>query len=394
MKVSLLPASMLLGIAFILNGAPGRAQARPASTPLPPSMMPSTLPSAVAPSTVAPSIVPSTSPSIVPAAMPAANVPIGGDVANSALKAGDRLRIVVVGFPDLSGEQSISTEGTIQLPMAGAIAIAGLDSTVAVESIQTALKPYVRRPQVGLSVLGVSPLRITVTGEVLQPGPRLLDPARLKTTDANNNNNFLQSGTNRLVTLSDAIGLAGGITPQADLQNVVIRRWVPSGAPVGQQRQYRQAELKVDLWQAIKQGDLTADARLQDGDEIVVPMAQISSGDRQKLLTSTFAPNRITVQVVGEVQRPGPVEIAPNSGVSQAIGSAGGLTRDAKKDQIALFRVSAAGKLESQNFDFVKDSGSLQTGDLIVVGKKGSSSVIDFLGRVLSPLGSIFYLLK
>jgi polysaccharide biosynthesis/export protein len=363
MKTFALSGCVALGVVFTFNSGLGGAMAQ---TPSP------------------------ATPAISEVRPPSTSGPATTGLVGSALKAGDRLRIIVVGFPDLSGEQSITTEGTIQLPMAGHIIVRGLDSPAAVETIQTALKPYVRRPQVGLSVLSVSPLRISVTGEVLQPGPRLLDPAKLKPTDING----LQSGTGRPVTLSDALGLAGGITPNADLQNVVIRRWVAQVSPTSKQLQTKQTELKVDLWQAIKQGDLVADAPLQDGDEVVVPTAKNGNGDRQRLLTSTFAPSRITVQVVGEVQRPGPIDIAPNSGVSQAIGSAGGLTPYAKKNQVALFRVSPEGKLESQKFDFGKDSGSLQNGDLIVVGKKGSSSIIDFLGRVLSPLGSIFFLLK
>jgi polysaccharide biosynthesis/export protein len=148
------------------------------------------------------------------------------------------------------------------------------------------------------------------------------------------------------------------------------------------------------LWQALKEGDLMADVHLRDGDEIRVPVGMVGGADRQKLLTSTVAPTRIVVQVVGEVQRPGQVEIAPSSGVSQAIGAAGGPTRDAKGNAIALFRASAEGKLESQKFDFGKDSGALQNGDLIVVGQKGSSRFLDVLGKILSPLGTIFYLLK
>jgi polysaccharide biosynthesis/export protein len=306
------------------------------------------------------------------------------------LKSGDRVRLTVVGFPDLSGEQSVMADGTIQLPMAGSILVGGLDSKTAVTTIQTALQPYVRRPQVGLALLSVSPLRINITGEVLQPGPRSFDPARLRPGDPNNAQNSL----GRPVSLSEAIGLAGGVTPNADLQNIVIRRVASQFAPASQRAASTKTNLKVDLWQALNQGDLTADAPLQDGDEIIVPTAAIAGGDRRKLLTSTFAPNKIVVQVVGEVQRPGQVEIAPSSGVSQAIGAAGGPTRDAKQKAIALFRPDAEGKLVSQQFDFGKDSGSLQNGDLIVVGQKGSSRFLDILGRVLSPLGTIFYLLR
>jgi polysaccharide biosynthesis/export protein len=363
MRLSTLSRSAALGIVLMLPVGPASMAQVP---PMPTASLPTSPPLA----TPLPTPLPTT---------------VGG-----TLKSGDRLRLTVVGFPDLSGEQSVMADGTIQLPMAGSILVGGLDSKAAVTTIQTALQPYVRRPQVGLALLSVSPLRINITGEVLQPGPRSLDPSRLRPTDQNPQQNTL----GRPVSLSEAISLAGGVTPNADLQNIVIRRVASQFSPTTQRIETTPTTLKVNLWQALTQGDLTADAHLQDGDEIVIPTATIASGDRRKLLTSTFAPTKIVVQVVGEVQRPGQVEIAPSSDVSQAIGAAGGPTREAKQKAIALFRPDAEGKLVSQQFDFGKASGSLQNGDLIVVGQKGSSRFLDILGRVLSPLGTIFYLLK
>lgn len=78
------------------------------------------------------------------------------------LKAEDRIRLMVAGFPDLSGEHTIATDGTLQLPMAGSIQVGGLTTTEAVARITQSLLPYVRRPQVGITILRRSPLRISV----------------------------------------------------------------------------------------------------------------------------------------------------------------------------------------------------------------------------------------
>lgn len=331
------------------------------------------------------------------------------------LKPGDQLRLTVAGFPDLSGEQIILSDGTIQLPLVGLLKVSRLTPVQAAALTTEALRPYVRRPQVALSLLSVSPLRVSITGEVLQPGPRLLNPF-VQQNQINRTGGGSQ--TNSPVTASDALILAGGITPTADLRNITIRRLVPSNRiaanfapsslssspfppaspslpslPSASPTMVR-TEVKVDLWKAIQSGDLTADARIYDGDEIVVPPAQLSNPEQQALLTSTIAPTKITVQVTGEVTRPGQIEISPNARVTETIAAAGGPTDKADKRSIELFRLSPNGQLERQTFDFNKPSVSLRNGDLIVVKKSGSSKFFDALGRALIPFYPITTILN
>ncbi len=303
------------------------------------------------------------------------------------LKSGDRIRLTVVGFPDLSGEQIILSDGTIQLPMVGAISIAGLTPGNASDTITTALKPYVRRPQISIVLLALSPLRVNVIGEVLQPGPRTLEPSK-------NQTNSFGIPTISPITLSDAVSIAGGITPNADLRNITIRRTTVRSARPGLPLVASRSEVKVDLWQVLKEGDLNGDPRLNYGDEIIIPTATLTTPDQQALLKSTFAPTRIRVQVAGEVQKAGQVEIAPNSSVSSAIAAAGGPTRDAKNNDILLYRNLPDGRVESQKFDFGKSSIALQDGDVIVVGEKGSSKILDFLGRLMNPISPLLQFIR
>ena len=62
----------------------------------------------------------------------------------------------------MTGEQIILSDGTIQLPLAGSIPIAGLTPGSASAAIISSLQPYVRRPQVSIVVLALSPLRVNV----------------------------------------------------------------------------------------------------------------------------------------------------------------------------------------------------------------------------------------
>jgi polysaccharide biosynthesis/export protein len=317
------------------------------------------------------SVIPASGSAQAQSLVPSSNVP-SIDQTGVPLKPGDRLNLTVAGFPDLSGEQVILSDGTIQLPMVGVVEVAGLTSIQANATLTEALRPYVRRPQVALSLLSFSPLQISVTGEVLRPGPQTLSPEAT------------QSGP---ITLSDALILSGGITPNADLRNIVIRR-----AAAGETAS--KTEIQVNLWQAIQQGELVADVPIYDGDEIHVPLAQVNPVDQQLLLASTLAPDQITVQIAGEVHRPGQVEVSPTAGISEAVAAAGGPTDKADQDSLRLLRLTATGQIEQQTFEFGEASEPLRNGDLIVVEKSTADGILDTVGRLFPALNPLFLLFR
>jgi polysaccharide export outer membrane protein len=145
----------------------------------------------------------------------------------------------------------------------------------------------------------------------------------------------------------------------------------------------------------IQTGNLAADPPIEDGDEIVVPTAQIAQSDQQQQLISTLAPSSITVQVAGEVQAPGQVQVSSNTDVSMAVAAAGGLTPNAEKKSIILFRMTPEGQLQQQFYEFGQGSEPLRNGDLIVVGRSSQGNArnfFEFLGRVLGPFSPLFYL--
>jgi len=299
------------------------------------------------------------------------------------LKPGDVVSINVLGFQNLSGQQQISSTGTIQLPLGGPIFVAGYTPTEVSGPLAQALLPYIRRPQVTVALVNASPLRISVSGEVMRPGPRLLDP-----TNSENQAQRLPP------TLSTALMASGGITPSADLRNIVIRRAVApqvAGNPV------TYGEFRVNLWEAVSRGDLASDPRVYSGDEIIVPAAAVANIDQRTLLTSTVAPSEITVQVAGEVNRPGQITVSPMVGVSGAVAAAGGLTVDADAEEVVLLRMMPDGRLEELLYTFGEASEPLIAGDVVVVqpsGRGNVGGVFDFLGRILSPFSSFLNLVR
>lgn len=294
------------------------------------------------------------------------------------LKPGDVVSIKVLGFENLSSQQQVSSTGTVQLPLGGPIFVAGYAPLEAIAPITQSLLPYVKRPQVSVSLVSASPVRISVSGEVLRPGPRILDPS--------NSENQAQ----RLPpTLSTAISESGGITPSADLRNIVIRRPVTVAA-AGSVPAY--GEFTVNLWEAVSTGDLQADPRIFNGDEIIVPTATVADIDQRTLLSSTVAPSQITVQVAGEVTSPGQLTVSPVVGVSGAVAAAGGPTADADTEEVVLLRMMPDGRVDQVLYTFGEASEPLIDGDVVFVESSARGDVggmFDFIGRILNPFGTL-----
>lgn len=297
------------------------------------------------------------------------------------LKSGDRISITVLGFPDLSREQIILADGTIQLPLVGNVSVSGLTIAQVGTQLTESLRPYVRRPQVSVSLLSIRPLRVSVTGAVRRPGPLVVTPPELTGTQ------LTDVTDGEVYTLSYALVLAGGLMPNADLRNIVIRRKAVTNQAIAAGSDKN--EIRINLWQVLQSGTLSSDLRLQDEDEIIVPTAALSSADQQQLLSSSLAPTTISIQVAGEVNRPGQIAIAPNADVNTAVAAAGGITSGGAKSKVQLLRMGSNGQLEQQTFRFGEASLPLQDGDVIVVDKGRTQEILDFVGQVVNPLGLI-----
>lgn len=360
----------------------------PSATPSPSSPVPATSPvpqsapaSQAVPVPFRPSVQPTQTQPQLSQPLPQPLVPALPFNTNDPLKPGDVVFIDVLGFQNLSGQQQISSNGTVQLALGGAIFIGGFSPLEAISPMQQALLPYIRRPQVSVSLVSASPLRVSVSGEVLQPGPRLL--TALSSDEA----------AQRVPpTLSTALIESGGITPSADLRNIVIRRPVTTrtagvASPYG--------EFRVNLWDAVSTGDLRSDPRIFDGDEIIVPTAEVANIDQRTLLSSTVAPSQITVQVAGQVNSPGQLNVSPMVGVSGAVAAAGGPTTDADTEAVTLLRMKPDGRVEQLAYTFGEASEPLIDGDVVFVEASNQGSVgsaFDFLGRILNPFGSLLNL--
>ena len=216
-------------------------------------------------------------------------------------------------------------------------------------------------------------LNIAVVGEVNRPGT------------------YTVAGTEETsgrLTLTRAIKTAGGITPLADIRQVLVRRQTRVGVE----------EIPVDLWQLLQNGDLNQDIILQQGDTISIPKAtNIDLAEAPQLATTSFSPGEIRVNIIGEVLQPGLAELPPNSSLNQALLRAGGFNNDrAEKTEVELIRLNPNGTVSRQvvPVDFAQGldeetNPTLRNNDVIVVNRSGLAKTRDSFGRVAGTIGAL-----
>lgn len=229
------------------------------------------------------------------------------------------------------------------------------------------------------------PLNVAVVGEVSRPGTYLIQPFR----PAPGVQGALPSFAG-LPTLSQAIQQAGGITPLADIRRIEIRRSTKLGT---------QQILVSNFWQLLQSGDRAQDLILQQGDTIFVPTAQnIDPSEAPQIASSSLSPTNITVNVVGEVVRPGSLQLPPNTSLNQALLVAGGFSPTrARTSYVQLLRLNPNGTVTKRNVTVNFSRGIneeanpiLRNNDIIVVNRSFAAEVTDGLRIFLDPISSFF----
>ena len=116
----------------------------------------------------------------------------------------DELRIDVFGEADLSlRELPVSPSGTISLPLVGQIRAEGRTTVELTQAIATALDRYLRHPQVAVNVTKFASQKVTIEGEVKQPG-------------------VFENPTP--ITLMDALALGQGLSDIAKRDEILVFR--------------------------------------------------------------------------------------------------------------------------------------------------------------------------
>jgi len=212
---------------------------------------------------------------------------------------------------------------------------------------------------------------------VLEPGDLIIVPEGLPRTvlvlgEVARPGSYELQGEMRLL---DALSLAGGPTPKADLRRVTLTR---GGQAAGQ---------TVDLESLLTRGqqaDLTANVVLEPGDTIVLP-------DSERKF-----------YVLGDVNRPEAYPLRPGDRLLDAITRAGGGSREADLAKVQLLRNDETGRPVARRVDLrrmmrkgeMTQNHLLREGDIIFVpGRKETRNLWDRLS-VLYPLSGILSFLR
>ena len=320
---------------------------------------------------------------------------IGRSEDTYTLGAGDQIVLDVFDVPEFSGDNGTYTvlvDGSVTFPWIGRVQLQGLtlDEAGALLEREYGSRGYIVDPLITVNLLEARTLKISVVGEVKRPGAYSISPA------GEAGDPLLAEGDDgggtavpRWPSVTEAIKAAGGITQLADLRNIQIRR---------SQRDGSEQLIDVNLWELIRTGTIREDIALRDGDTLVIPTAVALSSDEAVLLGSaSFAPGSITINVVGEVITPGPLEVPPNTSLNQAIQAAGGFDRTrARTGRVTLVRLNPNGTAVQRRIDIDLAAGineetnpALQPGDTVIIGRSGIVSVADTLNTVLEPVGTV-----
>ena len=241
------------------------------------------------------------------------------------------------------------------------------------------------------------PIKVAIVGEVYRPGTytvnNRVDNSETRQNNQNNRNNNNQAEA-LPPRLSDALALSGGIKPLANVRQVEVRRETWDG---------QERTINVDLWTLLQEGDENQDLILQEGDSIIIPEAdKLAAQEAEELAAANFSPGAIRINVVGEVNNPGTIEVPPNTPLNQGILAAGGFDkRRAQTGSVELVRLNPDGTVSKRKIkiDFAEDIDEetnpiLRQNDVVVVNRSGTAGIGDAIGSVFNPLGGPLNLLR
>jgi polysaccharide export outer membrane protein len=297
------------------------------------------------------------------------------------LGAGDQLELKIFDAPELSGSLDVLNDGTVALPLIGSVRVTGLTLSQAQSWFTSLLKQQLQRPQLLLRVVRPRPIRVALVGEVVRPGIYSLTTSEASQTEGSS---VTLSG---LPTVVDAIQKAGGITINADLTKVQLQRRLPSTQPL-----YKRTNL--DLVALVREGDQVQNPFLFDGDTLRIIKAEQPVQEVVELSSANLSPQTIAVNVIGQVVKPGRLEVPSGLPLVQAVLAAGGVVPGrANTSHVELVRINRNGTATRRHFKLNFSQGAsnsenppLRDGDTVVVNRNGLAVASDGIASVTSPL--------
>lgn len=241
---------------------------------------------------------------ILSAGLISADLPQDGFIREYRIGPKDLLEIKVQEVPELSSlGVRVSEDGSITLPLAGNIGLAGMTKDEVEKLIARVLieRNLVKNPQVSVFIKEYQSQVVSLIGAVTKPGIYQLVGR---------------------VTLLDIISQAGGFKENAANEIFVLREGKSEAA----------ATIRIDLEDLTVNGNPKLNIPLQPGDVINIPADEV-----------------ISIFVFGAVRNPGALQVKKSARINivQAVAQAGGLTESGKYSGITIKRTLKDGREEN-----------------------------------------------
>ncbi len=134
------------------------------------------------------------------------NNPVAAQGMTGLINPSDTISIIVHREPDLNSAGRLAKNGTLSVPLIGAIVLAGKTTAAAESLIEAKLRDgYLVRPQVSVRITERVPRSVTVSGQVNDPG-------------------VFNIPFGQKITLVQVISMAGGATDVANVKKVSLQR--------------------------------------------------------------------------------------------------------------------------------------------------------------------------
>jgi polysaccharide export outer membrane protein len=170
----------------------------------------------------------------------ASNANAAAAAASYTLQPGDEIEVSVYGEMELQRKMLIRPDGKFSFPLAGEVVALNRSVADVQTELTTKIRPLIPEAVVTVSVTGLEGNRAYVIGQVIKPGAIPLNPR---------------------INVLQALSLAGGATPFAALNDIIILR--------GTGREQRVLRFAYD---DIKRGrNLEQNIQLENGDVVLVP---------------------------------------------------------------------------------------------------------------------------
>lgn len=253
----------------------------------------------------------------------------------------DELVIDVFGYQEANYRLQVSAEGTINIPLIGAVSVNGLTVEQASKRIKDKMQKNgygsiaSGQTQVQISIGKIRTVKVTIIGEAKKPGTYSISS---------------------LSTLFNALYLAGGPTDKGSFREIELIR-------------NNKLLLKLDAYDFLLKGDQTNNVRLMDQDVVRIPVAKVQ------------------VNLLGEVKREGIFELLPKDNLQQLVDFSGGFSNEAYTASVQIKQVTDR---ERKIKDLANNAFTTYfplKGDSVIVGKilNRYSNSVTISGAVYRP---------